>query len=327
MHRPPFVHVSKNRPPENHYVCIGSPAEGELHRGDIITRIGNKDASRMSHQTAQNAIKSAGTSLNLTVQRSGHPIPVQNSHPPSFQPSYYGSSTLPRSHFNDAHAQRRFVPPPPQNYPAAVNAEDHLEKEIERHSIVSQPHRTFPLITPSIKVKHDLPTGSYLRHVSDPFAKSREATMKAKLQESVLNASSGRSTGSSPARSATPEVLGTIGPNTNIIHRQYNSPLPLYSHQNVLETIAGQTGVTPHRKGDIKFFDITKSPTYQAIYEEEWNKKELAEHRPVHNKVKIIPPPPQYNDEVNPLGVPRDKILQSRSFELIQHSLVGQSDL
>lgn len=61
----------------------------------------------------------------------------------------------------------------------------------------------------------------------------------------MLNAGAALSTGSSPARSGTPDVIGTIGHNQNIVHRQYNSPLHLYSHQNVLETIAGQTGVTP----------------------------------------------------------------------------------
>lgn len=224
-------------------VTIGSPSEGELRQGDIITRIGNKDATLMTHQAAHNAITSAGNNLSLTVSRAGQSIPVQNSHPPPLNPMYYATPMLPKTDF--IQESRRFVPPPPQNNPAALNSEIHVEKEIERQQIVGQPHRTFPLITPSIKVKHDVPTGSYLRFVNDPFAKSTDARMKAKVQETVLNAGAALSTGSSPARSGTPEILGTIGQNQNIVHRQYNSPLHLYSHQNVLETIAGQTGVTP----------------------------------------------------------------------------------
>ncbi|GAB6033224.1 ZM [Chamberlinius hualienensis] len=327
MQRPAFVRVPKNRPLQDndypYYVNVGSPSEGELHHGDVITRIENHETSSMSHQAARDAIKNAGNTLNLTVVRTGHTLPTSPvPRPPSFV-------NLPKTEYNHYSSQVSHI------NTANFNTEEELEKRIEQHQIVTQPHRTFPLITPSIKVKRDLPTGSYLRHVSDPFAKNRENSLRARVQESVLQAGVAHS---SP-RSITPDVVATIGPNTQVVNRQYNSPINMYSQQSMLESIAGQTGVTPgHKKGDIRFFDITKSPTYQAVFETEWKtlrKREMAEHRPIAHQVKTLPKSTTTvnanvnaatADYVNPLGVPKDKILQSKSFEMLQSSLTGQSD-
>jgi hypothetical protein len=224
-------------------VFLGSPSEGELHRGDVIVRIGNHDSTRYSHHEAQMAIKNATNHLDLTVLRRGggvqtpSPTPVPSA---AYHAPHLGSY-LPQTDL------RRFKPPPPQNNPQAQHDDIDFDKQIERELISHQPHRTLPLITPAIKVKHDLPTGSYLRHVHDPYAKGsrQEHAMKTRVHDSILNAGAALSTGSSPARSATPEVIGQVGPNSHLVHRQYNSPINLYSAQNVADTIAGQTGVTP----------------------------------------------------------------------------------
>jgi hypothetical protein len=87
-------------------------------------------------------------------------------------------------------------------------------------------------------------------------------------------------------------------------------------------------------------FDITKSPTYQTIYEKEWKdlrRAELREHRPVQNHVKFVASQPatiphhhtskDYDSWVNSFGIPKDRILQSRSFDLITTTLIaGETD-
>lgn len=50
-------------------VFSGSPAEGELQRGDILLAINNTDASGLSHIAAEQQIKSAGGELQLRIKR------------------------------------------------------------------------------------------------------------------------------------------------------------------------------------------------------------------------------------------------------------------
>ena len=50
-------------------VFTGSPAAGELQRGDILLAIEYKDTSFMLHQQANDLIKHTGGSLHLSVRR------------------------------------------------------------------------------------------------------------------------------------------------------------------------------------------------------------------------------------------------------------------
>lgn len=50
-------------------VQLGSPAYGELMRGDIITKIGDYDARDLTHLDAQNLFKSAANRVPLVVHR------------------------------------------------------------------------------------------------------------------------------------------------------------------------------------------------------------------------------------------------------------------
>nr|CAD7196403.1 unnamed protein product [Timema douglasi] len=51
-------------------VQAGSPADGELQRGDLIKKIGDYDARDLRHEDAQNLFKSAGNTISLAVKRS-----------------------------------------------------------------------------------------------------------------------------------------------------------------------------------------------------------------------------------------------------------------
>ncbi|XP_028143069.1 PDZ and LIM domain protein 3 isoform X3 [Diabrotica virgifera virgifera] len=54
-------------------VGFGSPVEGVLHRGDIITKVGNYDSRDIRHQDAQNLFRNAGNNIQVVVQRENAP--------------------------------------------------------------------------------------------------------------------------------------------------------------------------------------------------------------------------------------------------------------
>ncbi|XP_041366374.1 PDZ and LIM domain protein 4-like [Gigantopelta aegis] len=49
-------------------IMPGSPAEGQLHQGDVIMSIGQHRAHDLTHMQAQQLIKNAGSSLQLGIQ-------------------------------------------------------------------------------------------------------------------------------------------------------------------------------------------------------------------------------------------------------------------
>lgn len=50
-------------------VTVGSPAEGELRRGDVVVKINGRPTSHMTHEQAVEMIKKAGPSITLVVKR------------------------------------------------------------------------------------------------------------------------------------------------------------------------------------------------------------------------------------------------------------------
>lgn len=48
---------------------VGSPAFGEVLRGDIISKMGEYDARDLRHEDAQMLFRSAGNDINLVVHR------------------------------------------------------------------------------------------------------------------------------------------------------------------------------------------------------------------------------------------------------------------
>jgi hypothetical protein len=101
------------------------------------------------------------------------------------------------------------------------------------------PYRTTPLVLPGAKVKREPgPTESYLRHHPNPAVRA-------------------------PPHHLDPELLIK----QKIVHKQFNSPINLYSEPNIADTIQKQTGVTPIRK-QVKF-NPAESETYKAIQEQQ----------------------------------------------------------
>lgn len=382
-------------------VFLGSPSEGELHRGDLVLKIGDRDTSRMTHNEATELIRNSGNHLSMVIQRSpgphspastpttpkapgmmagGHPL-AGATYRPAGPPSYVSPQSpgitittqnvsVPAPNpYQDGHFQyelrQGFLVPEPL-------VENKIDALKEQAKITNQTYRTTPLITPTAKPRRDVTIGSYLRHVKEPYfttmkmpvdsLNNPEAIAK-KVQETVNQAASGSNSpcfglpasvalsGGSGGRS-TP---GSDGP--KIVHNVYNSPIHLYSSQNVADTLAAQAGVklgqgnlqpsesaspqqqqhSPRSVGSAgsgtgiarpgtklsSVADITLSPTYQMIHGEEWRdirKSDLQEHRPIQNQLYAVQP--DYGNAMNAFGAPKGRIQQSNSFKTIMSTVM-----
>ncbi|XP_046393304.1 proteoglycan 4 isoform X2 [Ischnura elegans] len=210
----------------------------------------------------------------------------------------------------------------------------------EMEAVTNQPYRTTPLVLPGAKTKKDLAptTSSYLRHHPNPMFRAppshfdHDAMMRQKVAGTVID-----------------RVAGQDMNGPKIVHKQFNSPIGLYSDQNIAETIQQQTGATPPKPPPV--FDPLKSEAYKALKEEELGITEpsgpAAEVSPVQPKVfqpGAVPPPkarpqppaPQAhsqpqphkvvpNAKVNSIGS-EEKIAQSYSFRRIMAEVLGESE-
>ncbi|KAF7488693.1 hypothetical protein SSS_06294 [Sarcoptes scabiei] len=137
------------------------------------------------------------------------------------------------------------------------------EKAREQWAITKQTYRSIPIIEPKPKVRRDWPMGSYLKYMEgpgwhDPPRHLRvDNPNKAKLLNDLHQGSDGQP----------------------LYHLQYNSPINLYSENNLNNSInpAGSSTmghtISPHpiyKVNSVKpeTIDITHSPTYQYLQEE-----------------------------------------------------------
>ncbi|CAB3378874.1 Hypothetical predicted protein [Cloeon dipterum] len=172
------------------------------------------------------------------------------------------------------------------------------------------PYRTTPLVLPGAKVKREVPTTSYLRHHPNP-------AMRAGPQHYDPNL----------------EVLMK----QKAFSKQFNSPIGLYSEQNISESVQAQTGVTPYKGKKTLYYDPAKSETFKALKDAELGDTVTEVPEPIQTKVfspqkhiqqplnhrpqkpKSPQPPPE-----NLLG--DDKIHQSYSFRRLMNEVLGESE-
>lgn len=205
-----------------------------------------------------------------------------------------------------------------------------------QEGIMYQPYRTTPLILPGAKInKNTLPTESYLRHHPNPAVRAAphhefpEVLMKQKVADSIIHR--------------------VVGEESKLQHKQFNSPIGLYSDSNIESTIkqsvpsdvlAGQQRHMPNKIQGYKktvVFDPTNSPTFKALHEEEVVQEVPEPAQPkVFRPNRLIPakkpvasqpaPQPEFYKQVNTLGEPTDVIHQSNSFKRLMYSVLGETD-
>lgn len=174
--------------------------------------------------------------------------------------------------------------------------EFHNEKAREQWAITKQTYRSTPLIEAKPKVRRDWPTGCYLRHMEGPgwHTLPKTVTVPEPAKMKVLSQYTQLPSGSSPE------------PNNNLVHLQYNSPINLYSSENVQNTLNPNRGPSPYsaashsgspqpphfnaKVGGVSQnshlqpplqVDISQSPTYQFLQEEQDNRRHSPKYSPV----------------------------------------------
>ncbi|XP_053602578.1 PDZ and LIM domain protein 3 isoform X7 [Plodia interpunctella] len=328
-------------------VTPGTPAGRELLRGDIIAKIDDYDARDLRHEDAQNLFKNARNQIKIVVQRdvdreaprgATYSYPPRSPIPTQMAPSYRSPSPLPPTspHVWQGKGPESLPRTPVQNNsfptqhegeyrtlmlsPSSVRTDETLDE-----SIHSQPYRTTPLVLPGAKVRREPgPTESYLRHHPNPAMRApphhdyRDTVMKQK-----------------------------------VVHKQFNSPINLYSEQNIANSIRQQTSPLPYnghygRPHVVKshkptlLYDPAKSETFRALQEEGLGDVVQEVPVPVQPKVfqapphkKPVPTPkPPKQPEAKPNGkqttfvnsLHEEHIQQSNSFKRLMYNVLGDAD-
>lgn len=393
-------------------VQVNSPAQPELLRGDIITKIDQYDARDLTHNDAQNLFRNAGNQIKVTIRRddkvalhqSAHPVngsqaPAPGTYAQPYQPYVDPDQPVGRFHQPSAAAptptkpqlHQNFPPPDPQQLLPSISsplphgpqayaaALEHPVETLPRtmfpgvdetgayhlpklpypppspaglndagEALANQPYRTTPLVLPGAKVpkKDTLPTESYLRHHPNPAMRAPPAhdytdtLMKQKLAETVIH-----------------RVIGDEPPSgPKVVHKQFNSPIGLYSDNNIENTIRQsapqQTQTVPsngytnrHRPTKIEgykktvVFDPCKSETYRALQEGTGDGLQEVPN-PIQQKTfapnRLVPgkkpnanhpaPQPEFAYRVNSMGEPNEKIHQSGSFKRLMLHVMSDMD-
>ncbi|XP_055534193.1 PDZ and LIM domain protein 7 isoform X1 [Wyeomyia smithii] len=377
-------------------VQVNSPAQRELLRGDIITKIDQYDARDLAHSDAENLFRNAGNEIKITIRRddqialhqSAHqpngvgapapyspalsPIPLAqpqsqqkpqphlNFPPPDptpllprvasplpHGPHAYAAAlehpmnTLPHTVFPKLDASGAYQLPSP--YPPAAPYYDESNE-----AITNQPYRTTPLVLPGAKVpkKDVLPTESYLRHHPNPAMRAppvhdiTDTLMKQKVAETMIH-----------------RIIGDEPPSgPKIVHKQFNSPIGLYSDSNIENTVRNTapqqnqavpsngytnrhlpTKIEGYKKTVV--FDPSKSETYRAL--QEGAGEGLQEvTTPIQPRTfqpnRLVPgkkpnanhpaPQPEYAQHFNSMGESYEKIHQSGSFRRLMYHVLSETD-
>ncbi|XP_008481050.1 PDZ and LIM domain protein 3 isoform X1 [Diaphorina citri] len=344
-------------------VYPGTPAAAELKRGDIIRKIGDYDSRDLRHKDATNFFQSSDTSISLGIQRnppgekkaasgsrSVTPLPIVDYCQKESKASSASMSVVNSFHdfLDHQHVHRA----------QAVASPFELSSEHDLNYVIKeQPYRTTPLVLPGAKVKKENPpTESYLRHHPNPMMRASpghyefgnsELSYKQKVADSVLNR-------------VIPDSQSN--PNRHVVNRPYNTPIGLYSEQNIVDSINHQYGHSvPHPPQNTPLdnevytlattttlgrnagsylsykktvvYDPAKSETFKALQEEELVGGHVQEiPQPV--QPKVFAPPKTYTKGASPqphptsphpnanFGMTTEEIHQSNSFKRLMHMVL-----
>ncbi|XP_016992488.1 PDZ and LIM domain protein 3 isoform X4 [Drosophila takahashii] len=338
-------------------VQVGSPSHGELLRGDIISKIGEYDARDLSHADAQQLFRGAGNEIRLVVHRDNKiaytqggtqeagPGSRSNSTLPPVTPDllpHRGPSpflpgpshferalqlpvdTLPQTVFPQLNSSGGYEVPSTVFSPKPTR--DHQQDvDEEQAAIVNQPYRTTPLVLPGAKVKKDAPTTeSYLRHYPNPAVRAHpghdyhDSIMKQRVADTMLH-----------------KVVGSEADTGRVFHKQFNSPIGLYSNNNIEDTIRS---TVPYKQ--TVQYDPRNSDTYRAIQEEggysNYGQSSPQEVTiPVQTRVyqpnRLVPgkkpvSAPVSRPPYNVVNTHDENIRQSGSFNRLMYSVIGATE-
>ncbi|XP_058054496.1 PDZ and LIM domain protein 3 isoform X9 [Anopheles bellator] len=323
-------------------VQVNSPAQAELLRGDIITKIDQYDARDLTHNDAQNMFRNAGNQMRVTVRRDDKVALHQSAHPVNGNPVPPASYAQPYQPYVDAVAPTPAAPAP---VPAFQPSKP-------------QPHQNFPPPDPA----QLLPTiSSPLPHGPQSYAAALEHPLET-LPHTVfpgVDASGAYHLPKQPYPPPAPIGLNDASEAiaNQVVHKQFNSPIGLYSDSNIENTLRQsapqQTQTVPsngytnrHRPTKIEgykktvVFDPCKSETYRALQEGGGGEGLQEVPNPIQPKTfhanRLVPgkkpnaytpaPQPEFAYRVNSMGEPNEKIHQSGSFKRLMLHVMSEMD-
>ncbi|XP_063361052.1 PDZ and LIM domain protein 1 isoform X6 [Cydia amplana] len=347
-------------------VTPGTPAGKDLLRGDIIAKIDDYDARDLRHEDAQNLFKNAQNHIKLVVQRDvdreqprsacslapRSPVFTANSPyrtpspmpPTAFRPESLPRTPVPQQGYGAQGHQQTYPPQFEGEYrtmmlsPAYSSRTDDTLDE----SLNNQPYRTTPLVLPGAKVRREPgPTESYLRHHPNPSMRAppshdyRDTLMRQRVADTVVQ-----------------RVIGDEG--NKVVHKQFNSPINLYSDQNIANSIRQQSSPLPAnghygRSHMVKshkptlLYDPAKSETFKALQEDGLGDVVQEVPQPAQCKVFTAPPnkrpaptpkptkkPEQLNGHVKQTtfvnSLHEEHIQQSNSFKRLMYNVLGDAE-
>lgn len=210
----------------------------------------------------------------------------------------------------------------------------------ERIVVTNQPYRTTPLVLPGAKVARDTATTqttSYLALQTNPllwsstpgapsYVNPQQAASDALLRQKLEAASAVVQRNlaiSAAAEQAQAQAAHEPPPKQEVVHKQFNSPLGLYSKENVEEVMALQSGLIPPNPKAQPALDLKNSETLKALLEDDVSDaRGMKEYRPT--PVKVLPVNPPF--KVNTLGKAHETIQQSYSFKRLMADVLGETE-
>ncbi|XP_063532210.1 uncharacterized protein LOC134742929 isoform X6 [Cydia strobilella] len=349
-------------------VTPGTPAGKDLLRGDIIAKVDDYDARDLRHEDAQNLFKNAQNHIKLVVQRDVDRVqprsssslaprsPIFNANSPyrtpspmpptAFRPESLPRTPVPQQGYGpQGHSQQTYPPQFEGEYRTMMLSPTYSSRTDDTldESLNSQPYRTTPLVLPGAKVRREPgPTESYLRHHPNPSMRAppshdyRDTLMRQKVAESVVQ-----------------RVIGDEG--NKMVHKQFNSPINLYSDQNIANSYRQQSSPLPanghygrpHMVKSHKptlLYDPAKSETFKALQEDGLG--DVVQEVPqsaVECKVFTAPPnkrpaptpkPTKKPEQMNGHGkqttfvnsLHEEHIQQSNSFKRLMYHVLGDAE-
>ncbi|KAK8389026.1 hypothetical protein O3P69_020771 [Scylla paramamosain] len=326
-------------------------------KGDVITRISCTETKNITHQQAADLFNSAGNQIAVQLKRAGvqsAPVasastsaPLVNGSPVPTPVPVPVSGGVPLPGIANPTLARSENPAVKALPKTQFSLKTHFAKQqkpqptnLDTLSIQTQPYRTLPLLQPSAKPRTDLgvSTISHLGTQEDYFTMPKEpqyvplpqaATVMAKQDEFLMKQKVTGTLQHIQQAQNTAAATPQLPPGIQV--KQYNTPLPLYSQENVQEAIKMQAshGMSPinpssntaNKPAQViltpsKEYNPQTSATWRALQETDpavdpekiANYSSLKEHDPIYSEVYKAPaapkpgqrPPPRTNAQPGP---------------------------
>jgi len=343
-------------------VFVGSASDGVLEAGDQLLSINKRPTEGITHVEAQNIFRSSGTLAELEVARRDPEMISSRSGEEAqvLQAKQLLADTLspllvpgkPRGKGSQAFQGTHQSPPglPRSNHVLHHSSQDaQTNPHNDEVPIDDQPYRTTPLVLPHAKTIHDtVPPAKFLNQHQHAEGQQpyRSSTVALPAPRTINDMAPGR---------GAPVYQQYRGPQFNTqmakpAHQKmglpapaYNSPVPLYSQDNLAEAMADNPGFVQTNKPALPTVNTAtiskphESETFRMILESEMggarNHAGIGSKQFDRQLSGQERPGSQQSDRSSDAGRPgldpvmkNSSINQSASFKKVMYSVMGETE-